>query len=378
MKVRIIALILAFSFLGTGVLLAGGGEKASLIEKKYLSGRQYFREGNYAAAIKQFEEVIKIDPNYKVAAEYLKMAEARILAKSKKGALLSKRLEGLGEVAKEKEAAKAERESSITRMKGRWQTYLANEREKKRIKEEKKKELARLKREKELAHYYGIDELENISQKTQAMIAKAEEKKALQEKKEQGKWGKIESLPSSQKDKAMARIYMARAEAAYRDGNYDEAIKEWEKVSAADPSNSAAGKRIESVRQMIERNKGLELEKARQESIAEARAAFDKYCLRAGYLCARKDYKGSIGEFQKALAIDPNCKEARNGLLKAEKGLSAKNLKISKIVSKGNKYLWKNKFVKAKKLALEALEIDPDSSEAKALLENADRGLAQK
>jgi len=390
---KIIVVIFCLCFLVDAVVLAGGKEEKSIIQRKYLSGRTYFREGNYKLAVKQFETVVKMDPDYKVAAEYLKAAKAKLRAKSQKEAAIKKQKKGIEKAIK----GKAERRlKSEKKVKAGWRRWLAKEEEKKRIKEEKKKikrekkkEKAQLKRKKEIAHYYGLDKLEKVSQNAQDMITKAEKKKALQEAKESKVWAKAATFPSPKKEKAMARIYMARGSAAYKEGDYDKAIKEWEKVTALDPNNRAAQKRIQKVRQMIEKNRGVELEKVRREGIADAKVAVKKYSKRGKYLCQRKDYKGSIEEFQKVLAIDPGCKIAQEGILKAQKQLRAKEfkeakvrrkiaVKVSKLVNKGKKYFLEKKYGKAKALALKALKLDPSSSAAKQLLESTERLLTQK
>lgn len=379
---RLISLVFIFSFIALNILYAGGRDAATPINEKYLSARELFRKGEYEAAIKGFEEVIKMDPNYKVASEYLKMANERLQAKAER--------------AKMKEildANTAEREqhtkTNYAKMKEALQRWQDKEKEKDRIRQEKNKEMARIKRERELADYYGLNQLEEISKKTKEMIAKAEEKMALEENKEKSKLAMVESLSSPKKERALANIYIARGEAAYKDGNYDDAVKEWGKVLAVDSNNREAAGRIEHVRLMIEKNKQAELGKARQEAIAEARDAVNKYCDRGKYLYSHKDYKGSIEEFQKALAIDPNNKEVKDEISKARQNLTKKNIKekaiyderakdISKLVAKGTAYMKENKFEKAKKYALEALEIDPNSGFAKRLLENAENALRKK
>lgn len=388
-KLAILGLIMVLSLVGEGLLLAGGVESRKLIETKYLAGRTYFRSGDYAAAIKAFEDVVKIDPNYKVAGEYLKVAKEKAVVKSEEISALQKRTEGLKEVIRKKEENAAARESDVARMKEGWSKWLAKEEAKKKARQEKNKELARLKREKELAHYYQLDELERISQGAQQMIGKAEKVKSLKEKEENQLWAKLEKLPFPQKEKAMARVYMAKGEAAYQEGNYDEAVKEWEKVNSVDPANTVAKKRIEQVRQMIEKNKEVELTKARLDSLAQARETVRNYCARGKFLYSRGDYKGSRDEFQKVLAIDPNSKPAKEGIVKAEKVIKAKEIKEAKgrrkiayktagLVSKGNRYLAEKKYSKAKDLALKALEIDPESPEARELLRKAREGLGQK
>ena len=399
-RVIILGLLMALFLAGAGALLAGGEEGQKLIETKYLAGRAYFRSGNYEAAIKEFEEVIKLDPSYKVAREYLKVARAKTMIKSEEVIALHERTEGLKKVMKQKEAKAAERESDVSRMKESWRKWVAREEEKKQARREKKKELARLKREKELAHYYQIDELEKISQESQEMIARAEKGKALQEKKESERWVKLENLPSPQKEKAMSRVSLAKAEAAYKDGNYDEAIKEWEKASSIDPANTLAQKRIEQVRQMIEKNKEAEFNKARLDSISQAQEAVRNYCQKGKYLYGRRDYKGSVEEYQKALAIDLNSASAQKGLAKAERVTKAKEFKamkvmkakelkaasegekiaskVSGLVNKGDRYLGEKKYSKARALALKALELAPDSREAKELLRQAEEGLSRK
>lgn len=373
---------------GGNFILANGGDK-SLIEEKYRAAREYFRQGDYEAAVKGFEEVVKMDPDYKVASDYLRVSRVKLLAKSKKAIALQERKEGLKKVEERREEKRIKSESDFLKIREAWRRWLAKEREKKKLREEKKKEAARLKREKELASYYGIDELQKISRKAQEMIEKAEERMTLQEKREKEMWARIEALPSPKKEEAMVKIYMARAEAAYKEGNYDEAIKEWEKASAVDPSNPLPQRRIENVKQMIERNRQMELEKARRESIAQAKEAVNKYCERGALLYRHKDYKGSIEEYRKALAIDPNSKSAQKGLLNAERALRAGELKkekelqkkareISKLVNKGNRYLLERKFLKAKQYALKALRLDADSALAKTLLEKAEAGLTQK
>lgn len=388
MKKAMILICTLVFLTGTGVAALGGDGK-SFIEERYRAGRKYFREGNYDAAIKEFEEVIKMNPNYEVAAEYLKVAKAKSITTAEKKISLEERKEGFKEVDKKKEKAKSKRESDLAKVKEGYGRWVAKEREKKRVRVEKKKEQAILKREKELAHYYGIDELEDISQDAQKMIGEAEKRKILQEQKENEMWAKLESLPSPQKEKSMADIYMGRADAAYKDENYDKAIIEWEKVSALDPTNHAAKQCIERVRQMIERDRQTELEKARAESIAEAKEAGRKYSDRGKYLYQHKDYNGSIEVFQKAIAIDPGSKPAQAGLLKARRALTSLNLKeerarrkrtqeVYNLVEKGNRYFQKNQFLKAKKLAMDALQLDPNSKEAKTLLENSKEKLIAK
>ena len=389
-KLAILGLIImVLSLVGEGRVLAGGVESQKLIETKYLAGKTYFRNGDYKAAVKEFEEVIKLDPNYKVAQEYLKVAKEKAVAESEEISALQKRTEGLKEVIQKREESVAAREEG-------WRKWLAREEEKKKARQEKKKaaqeknkELARLKREKELAHYYQLDELEKISQESQQMIAKAEKVKSLKEKEENQMWAKLEKLPSPKKEKAMARVYMAKAEAAYQEGNYDEAIKEWEKVNSVDPANTKARQSIEQVRRMIEKNKEAELNKAKSDSLAQASEAIRNYCKRGKFLYSRGDYKGSREEFQKALAIDPNSKPAQKGIVKAEKVIKAKELKEAKgrqriaykiagLVNKGNRYIEGKKYSKARDLALKALEIDPNSPEAGELLRKAREGLGQK
>lgn len=380
-RIKIIALglILALSLLGKELLLANEG---SSIEDRYQAGEKYFHSGDYEAAIKEFEEVVRIDPNYEIADDYLWVAKDRLLAKTKKALAIQERKKRFEKIAKKKEERKVERGSNFAREKGSWRKWLANEREKKRIQKEKKKELARLKKEKAVDHYYGIDALEKISQNAQGMIATAEKKKVLQEKREEEKWAEIENLPSPQKEKAMAMIYMTRANVAYGNGNYDEALKEWEKAGALDPTNPAPKQCIERLRQMIEDNKKTQLETARQKSIDQTKEAVKKYCRRGEYLYRDKDYKGSIEEFQKALAINPNSKVAQAGILEVKKAIKKENIKeekkrqkrsqqVSKLVSKGNKYFRENKFVKAKQFALKALKLDSNSTPALELLKKA-------
>ena len=379
---KVIGLIFVLCFLGEAVLLAGGKEEGAIIQQKYLSGRTYFREGNYKLAVRQFETVVKMDPDYKVAAEYLKAAKAKLLAETGKEAAIKKQKEGVEKAIKGKAGRRLQSERNV---KAAWQRWLANQeekrkvkQEKKKVKQEKKRANAMLKREKELAHHYGLDGMEKISQNAQGMIARAEEKKALQDTKESKKWAKAAKLPSPKKEKVMAGIYMARGNAAYKDGDYDTAIKEWEKVTSLTPANSAAQKRIQKVRRIIEENKQAELEKVRREGIADAKEAVKKYSKRGKYLYRRKDYKGSVEEFQKVLAIDPGCKAASKGLIKAQRQLKKTPLKVSNLVDKGKKYFLEKKYVKAKTLALKALKLDPDSASAKKLLEVAEQGLSQK
>ena len=383
---KIIVLIFALCFLGEAVLLAGGKEEEAIIQRKYLSGRTYFREGNYKLAVRQFETVVKMDPDYKVAAEYLKAAKAKLLAGTEKEAAIKKQKEGIEKAIKGRAERRLQSEKNV---KAAWQRWLAKQEEKKRVKREKKRANAILKREKELAHHYGLDKLDKISRNAQGMIARAEKKKALQDVKESKKWAKAAKFPSPKKEKVMAGIYVARGNAAYKDGDYDTAIKEWEKVTALDPTNRAAQKRIQKLRRIIGENKQAELEKMRREGISDAKEAVKKYCKRGKYLYGCKDYKGSIEEFQKVLAIAPGYKAARVGILKAQRHLRAKELKekkarqkiaheVSKLVNKGKKYFVEKKFFKAKQFALKALKLDPDSGAAKNLLKVAEKELIQK
>ena len=386
MKVKIIVLVFVMCFPASPALFAGGKEDAGIIQKKYLSGRTYFREGNYELAIKQFEAVVQMDPGYKVAAQYLEASKARFLKTSKKEASLQRIKKILAKVRQEQAEGPVRRYAEMKESRAK---CLAEKKEKERIEREERKKQAILKREKEAARYYGLDEWEKVSQNARRMIARAEGKKTSKEGKESKKWDKITSLPSPKKEKAMSRIYMARGGAAYREGNYDTAIKEWEKASALDPANRTAQKRIDKVRQMVEKDKQAELEKARIDSAAQAKAAVKKYSARGKYLYRHKDYKGSVEEFRKALAIDPASKEAKKGLLKADRQLRSKEIKrekarrdiidkTSKIVSKGNRYLVEKKFLKAKNCAVKALGFNPDSGAAKRLLEDAEKGLIRK
>lgn len=386
MRNKILLAAIIFCFVGINLLYAGGKYTADAIQEKYLSAREHFRKGEYEAAIKGFEEVVKMDPHYRVASEYLKTANEKLKAKAQKESAASQVKEARESDAKKRQVHK---ETNLAKVREGWQKWLDKEKEKSRVRGEKKKENARIKREKEIASYYGLDELEHLTKKVKDMMAKAEEKIVLEENKEKERLARIESFPSPKRERSLADIYMGRAEAAYKDGNYEEAVKEWEKAGAADPGEDKAAKHIEQVRAMVEKNKQAEFGKARKESAAEAADAVAKYCYRGKYLYRHRDYKGSVEEYQKVLAIDPDNKEAKNVISKVQQKFIKKNLrekgiydkqveKISKLLGKGNAYLAENKFEKARKYALKALEIDPDNVFARQLLENAEKGLGKK
>jgi hypothetical protein len=131
----VIVMVISFGLLPV-ITEAGGMEEAQDIQKRYLSGKRHFQSGNYEFAVKQFEQVVDMDPDYKMVAQYLKKARARLLAKSKKEAAMQEKREMLKRVAKEKQERKLKSEEET---KDAWQRWLANEREKKRIKEAKRK-----------------------------------------------------------------------------------------------------------------------------------------------------------------------------------------------------------------------------------------------
>lgn len=118
MRKNIVIVILISFIVLPAITEAGGIEEDRIIQKKYLSGRAYFRAGDYELAVKQFEAVIKIDPNYKVVAEYLKLSKTKHEVKSKREAELNKKREILKEIAmkrEEREEARAKRLREVSK-----------------------------------------------------------------------------------------------------------------------------------------------------------------------------------------------------------------------------------------------------------------------
>jgi len=158
----------------------------------------------------------------------------------------------------------------------------------------------------------------------------------------------------------------------YKKGQYEEALRELEKVLTIDPNNRQAQKYLEKINEdrqkvefRIEEERGMTKEKE-----------VDKYW-QEGYRHFRnKKYTEALKYFKKVLSIDPLHKDAVVYIVRAKEMIPLKEKleeeeRIEDMVAKGREYYRERDYDKAIEIWGKVLKERPDYSRVKFLLQQA-------
>jgi len=269
-------------------------EKRAELTSLFEEGKQAYRGEEYATAQGFFEKILLFEPKNELAHSYLKKTEKKI-EKMKEEEERKKREEE--EKRRRAEALRREQEAARLR---------ALE-EAKRQEEERKRqeaEAARLQKEKE--------EKERLEREAQA--------KALAEKKR---------LEEEARQEKITSLY-EEAKMLYRDGDLESALPLFEQLMTLDPDHPYAGRYAERIEEKKKEEEAARLRKIEEER-ARAEAARKAEEERREKIASRfeagkrmiqnESYQAALEAFEEVLSLDPDHRDAKRYLSKAEEGI---------------------------------------------------------
>lgn len=266
--------------------------------KHFEMGERYYEKGDLVSAYKEFRSILDIDPNYPGAKEYQREINTKI-----------------------KEIAEKRRQEKIDRL-FRRAKYMFNN--------------AKLIEAKEVFEDILILDPSNSKARDYLKDIEDNTKTILKNK--------------------VGMFYKA-GELYYREGKYDKAIEQWQKVVTIESENREVKKMIEKTKRMI---KVIETNRA-------IKALYEKG--KKHY--AKKNWEGAIKNFERLLRIDKKHKNAQQHLYKARRNLS------KEYYAKGQRLYEKGRLEEARKILTKVVKIDPKNRKAKDLLNIVKRELYQ-
>ncbi len=164
----------------------------------------------------------------------------------------------------------------------------------------------------------------------------------------------IQKVEEAEKKEARIKDYLQKGTTFYYDGEYAQAISQWESALQLDPDNQKAKKNIQAVREKLNRiqDKVVKL-------YSEARAAMEK-----------KDYISAIRIYEEVLELNPLDPRANEQIGKATTALETQK-KVSELLAFSEEAMKKKEFDKSLSLAEKILEIDPGNVAAQNLSSKA-------
>ncbi len=260
------------------------------IRKHLRLGERYYESGDLVAAYKEFRNVSDIDPTYPGVRQYQREIEKSI-----------------------KELAEKRRRDKINRLLAKAK-YLYNNGKLIEAKEVFEDILIL-----EPGNNQARDYLKNIDENTKTIL----------------------------KDKV--GMFYKSGEIYYKEGKYDKAIEEWEKVLAIETKNAEVKKMIEKTRNMI---KAIQKNRAVKSLYEKGKKYYD-----------RKKWEEAIKNFGRLLKIDKKHKDARQYIIKAQRYLS------KEYYDKGQRLYEKGRLKESEKLLAKVVRMDPKNRKAKDLLD---------
>lgn len=301
-------------------------ERKKKVKESYDEGIKHYKRGEFLRAGEAFNAVLEIEPEHKEAKKYLELIEKRLLDIVNKG-----EFESVGELYYA--------QGIIFYIKGEWAKAISqwenavkidpSNKEiseflniaRKRQQEEEAFEKAEVLYRDGLAQYNNgkineaIKQLEEViklnpqHRKAQELLAKVREKAADIKKEERERMIR----------ETVERHYFKGID-YYAEGQFNNAIKEWEEVLKIDPTHSGAKEYLNKARDKIaqvssrEKRKEGKARNAREEKIEVYYRQGINYYL-AG------EFKAAIGQWEEVLKMDPSHNGATGYIAKAKERL---------------------------------------------------------
>lgn len=145
--------------------------------------------------------------------------------------------------------------------------------------------------------------------------------------------------------------YIERGNQYLREGNYKDALKEWEKGLEIDPGNSSLNTLITITKVQMKEEKEIQI------SIGT------KYFF--------SDPRNALKAWEMVLNIDPEDNDARENVKKLREEI---NERIKALITEAEKKLQQGEFIYAGELAKKIMQLDPDNQQGKELVKRIEDG----
>lgn len=145
--------------------------------------------------------------------------------------------------------------------------------------------------------------------------------------------------------------YIERGNQYLREGNYKDALKEWEKGLEIDPGNSSLNALITITKVQMKEEKEIQI--------------------KIGTECFFSDPRKALKAWEMVLNIDPEDNNARENVKRLREEIDKR---IKALITEAEDRLRRNEFLYSRDSVMEILRLDPDNHQGKELVERIKDG----
>lgn len=151
--------------------------------------------------------------------------------------------------------------------------------------------------------------------------------------------------------KRVIEKYIERGNQYLREGNYQDALKEWEKGLEIDPGNSSLNALITITKVQMKEEKEIQI--------------------KIGTECFFSDPRKALKAWETVLNIDPEDNDARENVKKLGEEIDKR---LNVLIVEAEKKLQQGEFIYAGELAKKIMQLDPDNQQGKELVKRIEDG----